>query len=174
MEATLRQAIFANAINYYIFRIAKDDANLIVHNFEMKIPLSDTLEQKVKTLTGLQNRECIVRISANNELIPAFRATTLDFTPSPRLRQDSQKAKTYATKNPAKNKNEESVSRYQLRLDSSINLKELLQVNADRIELTHETSAEFIKHGLAKSNPEIHYAKSRSDKKILRKENPNE
>lgn len=174
ISEALRQAIFANTINYYIFRIAKDDANLIVHNFEMKIPLSDTLEQKVKTLTGLQNRECIVRISANNELIPAFRSTTLDFTPSPRLRQDSQKTKTYTAKNPAKNKNEESVSRYQLKLDSSINLKELLQVNADRIELTHETSAEFIKHRLAKSNPEIHYAKSRSDKKILRKKNPNE
>ncbi len=150
----LRQAIFANVINYYIFRIAKSDANLIVHNFEMKIPLSDTIDQKVKTLTGLQNRECVVRLSTGDQLLPAFKATTLDFMPKPRLHKSSPKKR---QKSRAQDSN--LTLKNHLDLTSATTLNQLLKMNADTIEQTHETSASFIKRRLKEGNPEIHYTK---------------
>ena len=82
----LKNAIFANVINYFIFRISKLDATLIVDNFNMKIPLDDSKEQKIKLLTELQNRECIARIEANGILMPAFKGITLDYTSVPRIK----------------------------------------------------------------------------------------
>lgn len=38
----LKNSIFANVINYFIFRVSKLDANILVDNFNMKIPLNDT------------------------------------------------------------------------------------------------------------------------------------
>jgi len=83
----LKNAIFANVINYYIFRVSKLDANILADNFSMKIPLEDTREAKIKLLTELNNRECIVRINTNNLILPAFKATTLDFQKIPRIKE---------------------------------------------------------------------------------------
>ena len=47
----LRNSIFANVINYYIFRVSKLDANILVDSLNMKIPLDDTKERKIKLLT---------------------------------------------------------------------------------------------------------------------------
>ena len=44
----LKNSIFANVSNYYIFRVSKLDANVLVDNFNMKIPLDDTRERKIK------------------------------------------------------------------------------------------------------------------------------
>lgn len=82
----LRTAIFANTTNYYIFRVAKDDATTLVQSFDFKIPLDDTMERKIKTLTDLQNRECVARISCNDQLLPAVKCQTLDFVPHPRTK----------------------------------------------------------------------------------------
>lgn len=76
----LKNSIFANVINYFIFRVSKLDANVLVDNFNMKIPLEDTRDQKIKLLTELQSRECIVRIDSNGILLPAFKGTTLNYT----------------------------------------------------------------------------------------------
>ena len=80
----LKNSIFANVINYYIFRISKLDANVLVDNFNIKIPLSDTRETKLKLLTELNNRECVVRVAADDILLPAFKAKTLNFVSIPR------------------------------------------------------------------------------------------
>ncbi len=82
----LRTAIFANTTNYYIFRVAKDDAATLVQSFDFKIPLDDTTERKIKTLTDLQNRECITRVSCSDRLLPAIKCQTLDFVPHPRTK----------------------------------------------------------------------------------------
>lgn len=84
---TLKNAIYANVINYYIFRVSKIDAISLVDNFNMKIPLDDSKEQKVKLLSELNNRECIVRISSNDVLLPAFKASTLNFESIPRVKK---------------------------------------------------------------------------------------
>lgn len=86
ISKALQTAIFANISNYYIFRVAKDDALTLVQSFDFKIPLDDTLEHKVKTFTDLQNRECIARVSCKDQLLPAVKGRTLDLTPHPRLK----------------------------------------------------------------------------------------
>jgi len=149
-----RQAIFANVTNYYIFRIAKDDANLIVHNFDMKIPLDDTIERKIKTLTELQNRECIVRISAENKLIPAFKCTTLDFTPQPRQQKSPQKVETNKIETPHQVQSSPKVA---LNLDSSFTLREVLTFTASSEKHQQETSVEFLRQKLARHNQTIKY-----------------
>lgn len=85
---TLKNAIFANVINYYIFRVSRLDANILVENFNMKIPLDDTKEKKIKLLTELNNRECIVRVSSNGILLPAFKANTINFESIPRVKNN--------------------------------------------------------------------------------------
>lgn len=80
-----KDAIFANVINYYIFRVSKLDATQLVDNFNMTIPLDNTKERKIKLLTELNNRDCIIRISANGNLLPAMKGTTLNFESIPRI-----------------------------------------------------------------------------------------
>lgn len=84
----LKNAIFANVINYYIFRVSKLDANILVDNFNMKIPLDNTRDEKIKLLTELHDRECIIRLNTNGILLPAFKATTLNFTSIPRIKNN--------------------------------------------------------------------------------------
>ena len=84
----LKNSIFANTVNYYIFRVSKLDANLLVDNFNMKIPLDNSKEQKIKLLTELQTRECIVRIDRNGILLPAFKGVTLDYKSIPRIKEE--------------------------------------------------------------------------------------
>lgn len=88
ISESLKDAIFANVCNYYIFRTSRIDANLLVDNFNMKIPLDDVKDQKIKLLTELKARECVVRIDSNGVLLPAFKARTLDFQSIPRIKQE--------------------------------------------------------------------------------------
>ena len=81
----LKNAIFANVSNYFTFRVSKLDANILVDNFNMKIPVDDSREKKVKLLTELSNRECIVRVESNGVLLPAFKAKTIDYVSIPRV-----------------------------------------------------------------------------------------
>lgn len=85
ISESLKNSIFANVVNYFIFRVSKLDANLLIDNFNMKIPLEDTREKKIKLLTELNDRECVARIENNSVLMPAFKATTLDYFPIPRI-----------------------------------------------------------------------------------------
>jgi len=85
----LKKAIFANVINYYLFRVSKEDAISLMSNIDFKVPLDDSLEQKIKILTGLQDRECIVRISSKGKLFPAMKCRTLDFESVPRKNYES-------------------------------------------------------------------------------------
>lgn len=85
ISENLKDAIFTNVINYYLFRVSRTDANLLTKHIPMKIPLNDIEEEKIKMLTELNNRECIVRLSSDNRLLPAFKAKTLDFKNIPRL-----------------------------------------------------------------------------------------
>ena len=81
----LKDSIFANVMNYYIFRVSRIDASHLIKSISMKIPLNDTEEQKIKILTDLKNRECILRINQSGTLLPAFKGTTNDFESVPRI-----------------------------------------------------------------------------------------
>ncbi len=80
----LRNAIFANVSNFYVFRVSKSDAMLLENNMHMEVAVRNSYRIRLKLLTELKNRECIVRISKNGFPLPAFKAKTLDFIPSPR------------------------------------------------------------------------------------------
>lgn len=84
---SLKDSIFANIVNYYLFRVSRTDASLLVNHLPMKVPLEDTVEAKTKILTELNNRECVIRINANGILLPAFKAQTMDFESIPRLKE---------------------------------------------------------------------------------------
>lgn len=115
----LKNSIFANVVNYFIFRVSKLDACTLVDNFNMKIPLDDSKERKIKLLTELNNRECVVRISSNDILLPAFKARTLDYTSIPRLKIDNMEV----NKNISNNHNSKKTN---FELKTNINLKDIL------------------------------------------------
>lgn len=80
----LKDAIFSNVMNYYSFRISREDAVFLANQLQMEMAVKNTYHNRIKLLTELPNRECIVRITNEGKLIPAFRCRTLDFTPIPR------------------------------------------------------------------------------------------
>lgn len=120
----LKNSIFANVINYYIFRVSKLDANVLVDNFNMKIPLNDTKEEKIKLLTELNNRECITRISSNGILLPAFKSNTLDYISIPRIKKES------IIENKNTSNSNQPKEKINFNINNNINLKDILISNS--------------------------------------------
>ncbi|MCI9434099.1 MAG: ATP-binding protein [Bacilli bacterium] len=114
----LKNSIFANVANYYVFRVSKLDADLLVDSFNMKIPLDDTRERKVKLLTELNTRECIARIDYNGVLLPAFKGTTLNYESVPRI-------KDYVIKNNENNLDNKK-KKCNFKIDNTVSLKDIL------------------------------------------------
>lgn len=86
ISAKLQDSIFANVVNYYIFKVSRLDASILANNFNMKVPLDDTEERKIKLLSELKFRECILRIDKDGVLLPAIEAKTTDFVGVPRIK----------------------------------------------------------------------------------------
>ena len=87
LSPSLKNAIFANTSNYYIFRTSKLDAATLIDNLNIKMPLSDTKESKIELLSSLNNRECIVRIGKDGNLLPPFKATTINYQSIPKIKK---------------------------------------------------------------------------------------
>lgn len=119
----LKEAIFANIINYYIFRVSRMDANLLVDNLDIKIPIEDTKETKIKLLSNLNNRECIVRVSNNDILIPSFKASTVNFTSIPRVIKEKDIK-------PSIPKIENKAPKANFTITNNINLNDILKLNS--------------------------------------------
>lgn len=81
ISPTLQSAIFANTSNYYLFRTSESDAKLLTQNLKIQVEGSDNPDDAKKLLTGLKLRECLVQISAEDELLPIFKARTTDYLP---------------------------------------------------------------------------------------------
>ncbi len=79
IESALRSAIFANIPNYYLFRVSKSDADLIAENLPIKVEGDASADAAQKVLIGLKCRECLVRISSDDDLMPIFKAHTTDY-----------------------------------------------------------------------------------------------
>lgn len=120
----LRDAIFSNVSNYYIFRVSRLDANVLVDNFQMKIPIQDDRDQKIRLLTGLNHRECIIRVDSNGKLLPAMKVRTRDFISCPRIQSEST-SKSFVKEEPMNNKKEKSFI-----VNSHVNLKDILIQNS--------------------------------------------
>jgi len=117
----LQKSIFANVVNYYMFRVSKEDASILVDNFNMKVPLNDTREQKIKIITELQDRECLIRINSNGYLLPTMKCRTLDFKSIPRIKKEYEKQEKVKTKEKSKLK---------FLGNTNVSLNELLRKNS--------------------------------------------
>lgn len=77
----LQDAIFANVINYYVFRVSRRDATILSSNISMKLSRDDNEENRILMLINLGDRECVVRLGSRGVLLPAFKGRTVDFVP---------------------------------------------------------------------------------------------
>jgi hypothetical protein len=105
IDKTLQDAIFTNVDNYYVFRVSEEDARALEGNLTIEIPKEVLMSEKskglkesdvrVRILTSLNPRECLLRLSGGGQIMPCIKVRTLDAgTPDPATA--STKLKTYA------------------------------------------------------------------------------
>jgi hypothetical protein len=104
VEKDLRDAIFANVFNYYCFKVSEEDARALAGNLNMELPSSIVEEEnarglkeedlRVKIMSELHPRECLVRVLANGQVVPCIKARTLD-APRPAKTTKEAQLKTY-------------------------------------------------------------------------------
>jgi hypothetical protein len=88
IEKDLRDAIFANVFNYYTFKVSEEDARALEGNLNIELPKeliqsegakgSKETDIKIKMMTELHPRECLVRLLNNGQIAPAIKARTMD------------------------------------------------------------------------------------------------
>lgn len=110
VEKDLRDAIFANVFNYYAFKVSEEDARSLEGNLNMELP-SEIIEEehakgvseadlKIRMLTELHPRECLVRVVSNGQVCPCIKTRTVEV---PKHKQTSvTNLKQYTQKLPEK------------------------------------------------------------------------
>lgn len=104
IEKNLQDAIFANVMNYYVFKVSEEDARALEGNLNIEIP-KEILESekekglkqsevRVQMLTSLHPREVFLRLSAGGQLLPCVKARTLDVALNPATSEQAD-LKTY-------------------------------------------------------------------------------
>lgn len=127
----LKDSIFANVINYYIFRVSKSDAITLVDNINMKIPMEDTKDKKTTLLSELPNRTCVARIEVGGKLLPAFLGTTIDYESKPRIKIKTKESNIYFKDTP--------VSNFNFNTTTDVKLGDILRSNSSsRKEIKNE------------------------------------
>lgn len=89
IEKPLQEAIFTNVANYYVFRVSEEDARALEGNLTIELPKEALLEEKelgnkenelrVRILTSLNARECLLRLSVDGQILPGIKAKTMEF-----------------------------------------------------------------------------------------------
>lgn len=98
----LQKAIFTNIVNYFIFRVSRMDAIILEKNMQMEVAVRNSIVLRLKMLSELNDRECIVRIGKDGRILTSFKGKTLDFIPIPRKKNFF--SKTIVTKNKTQEK----------------------------------------------------------------------
>jgi hypothetical protein len=88
IEKDLQDAIFANVYNYYVFKVSEEDARALEGNLNIELPKNLAEEEfkkghkeadvRVKVMTELHPRECLIRLSAKGQVNPCLKARTVD------------------------------------------------------------------------------------------------
>lgn len=117
----IQKAIFANVVNYYTFRVSREDAIILSRNMLMELAVHDSHFAKVKILSELANRECVLRVSRLGKVIPAFKAVTLDTISYPRKKEEIEENDF----NISTLRNEKKKSKFSI--NTKINLKEIMK-----------------------------------------------
>lgn len=91
IEKPLQDAIFTNVSNYYVFRVSEEDARALEGNLTIELPKESLLAEKeignkenelrVRILTSLNSRECLLRLSVDGQILPCVKARTRNFSP---------------------------------------------------------------------------------------------
>ncbi len=116
----LKDAIYANTVNYYLFRTSKKDAEEIIDNLNVKLATNDTRENKIKLLTELQNRDMIVRVE-DKMLLPAMKGRTMDYESIPHIKTLTKKVS---------DTNNQTKETKKFTINNSIKLKDVLLMNS--------------------------------------------
>jgi len=98
IEKPLQDSIFTNVQNYYVFRVSEEDARVLEGNLTIELP-KETIEAetakglkegdvRVKLLTSLNVRECLLRLSAQGQILPCLKASTVDYNPAPAMNRE--------------------------------------------------------------------------------------
>jgi hypothetical protein len=106
IEKDLRDAIFANVYNYYAFKVSEEDARALEGNLNIELPKELVEEEhkkgvkeqdiRIKIMTELHPRECLVRVLAKGQVVPSIKARTMDAPNSiPAAGTDPDKLKDY-------------------------------------------------------------------------------
>ena len=131
----LKKSIFANVINYFVFRVSKLDAEVLVDCLNMKLPLNDSRDARVRLLTELNDRECIARLESGGVLLPAFKGRTLDFVGVPKVRQATADDGNTAEKGLGLG----GVAKANFSIDNDVDLRDILiACSTSRKALKHE------------------------------------
>lgn len=104
IEKPLQEAIFTNVYNYYVFRVSEEDARALEGNLTIEIPKEIMKLEKekglkesdvrVRLLTSLNSRECLLRLSGSGQILPCVKARTLDIV-TPTMPHDATQLKSY-------------------------------------------------------------------------------
>jgi hypothetical protein len=88
IDKDLQDAIFTNVTNYYTFRVSEEDAKALEGNLTIEIPKEILIAEKekgtnesqvrIRMLTNLNVRECLLRLSGNGQILPCVKARTMD------------------------------------------------------------------------------------------------
>ena len=120
IEEDLQKAIFSNVVNYYTFRVSREDAIILSRNMLMELAIHDSHFSKVKMLSELSNRECVVRVGRFGKIVPAFKTKTLDLISYPRKKEDEKT-------NNINNIENKKVIQNKFSIGNNISLKEIMQ-----------------------------------------------
>lgn len=86
VSGELLQSVFANVVNYFCFKMSRDDAEVIARNLNFEIDEyflknkndpKEMLELGTKLLTDLNPREVIARVMADSQYCSPFKAKTV-------------------------------------------------------------------------------------------------
>ena len=89
LSSALKNSIFSNVINYFIFRVSQSDASILLDHLNMKLFPDDSVSAKVKFLTELNDRECVLRVMSREKLLPAFWGITMNYKSMSQVKRSS-------------------------------------------------------------------------------------
>ncbi len=120
VEDDIQKAIFANVINYYTFRVSREDAVFLSRNMQMEVAVHDSFFSKLKILTELSNRECVLRVSSQGKVLPAFKAKTLDVVSVPRKKENVLEDEIIGT-------NHKKINKKKFLIETAVDIKEIMK-----------------------------------------------
>ena len=98
------------------------DAIILEKNMQMEVAVKNSISIRLKMLSELNDRECIVRIGKDGKMLTSFKGRTIDFVPVPRKKISSPK------KSVAKNQTEQKKKPFSI--ETTNTLKDIMIKNS--------------------------------------------